>query len=123
MSAEDELRQTVEAWDRAMLSNDAARIGEFMSDDWVITGSDGRRQTKQGFLAVVASGALTHHTMESKGLEVRIYGDAAVVLAHGVSAGAFAGQSFSENERQSNVFVKQGGKWRCVMTHLSRVVE
>jgi hypothetical protein len=48
-------------------------------------------------------------------------GNAAVVVARGVSGGRYRGQKFREVERSSCVFVRQGGQWKCVLTHLSRL--
>ncbi|MGH9813329.1 MAG: nuclear transport factor 2 family protein [Candidatus Acidiferrales bacterium] len=121
MEEKEELIDLSHAWDRAMVENDAEAIGRYMADDWVIIGSDGRVGDKATFLALVKSGALTHDVMESHDLNVRVYGDAAVVTARGVSEGKYQGQPFRERERVSCVFVRQGGQWRCVLTHLSRL--
>lgn len=118
--AEEDLIEIAHAWDRAMVTNDAAAIGNFMADDWIIIGADGRTITRDRFLSVVRSGALIHDVMESSEMEVRVYGDAAVLLANGVSGGSWEGTPFREVERSSNVFVKQHGQWRCVLTHLSK---
>lgn len=111
------------AWDRAMVLNDAHEIGRYMADDWLIVGSDGSITDKAAFLAQVASGDLVHDVMESQDIEVRLYGDAALVLARGISGGRFQGRAFREHERSSSVFVRQGTTWRCVFTHLSRLAE
>ena len=120
-AAEEELIATAHAWDRAMVTNDADAIGRFMADEWTIVGPDGTIGGKARFLALVASGALTHDVMESEDLRVRVYGDAAVVIARGVSSGTWQGEPFREVERSSCVFVRSGGEWRCVLTHLSRL--
>lgn len=120
-NAENELRAVIDAWDRAMVQNDARAIGRFMADEWTIIGSDGSCSDKARFLGLIESGALTHDVMESEDVTVRVYGDAAVVLAHGVSEGVYRGQPFREVERQSNVFIRQGTEWKCVLTHLSRL--
>jgi ketosteroid isomerase-like protein len=92
-----------------------------MADEWVIVGSDGNVVDKARFLALVRSGDLTHDVMESHELQVRIYGDSAVMLARGVSGGRYRGQPFREVERVSCVFVRREARWRCVLTHLSRL--
>jgi ketosteroid isomerase-like protein len=61
--------------------------------------------------------------MESDDLKVRVYGDTAVVTGRGVSGGQYQGQSFYLVERTSCVFVRQQGRWRCVLTHLSQIAE
>jgi ketosteroid isomerase-like protein len=118
---EDELTSVTHGWDRAMVTNDAEAIARHMADDWTIIGPDGRVGDKATFLALVRSGALTHDVMESHDVIVRVYGDAAVVIARGVSGGKYQGQPFREVERVSCVFVRQAGPWRCVLTHLSRL--
>jgi ketosteroid isomerase-like protein len=120
-SAADEVTATAHEWDRAMVTNEADAIGRYMSDDWAIIGSDGRIIDRDRFLFVVRSGMLTHDVMESHDVKVRVYGDAAVMTARGISGGTFQGHAFREVERVSCVFVRQEGKWRCVHTHLSRL--
>jgi ketosteroid isomerase-like protein len=123
METTSELINIAHGWDRAMVNNDADQIGAFMADDWIIVGSDGKTCDKATFLALVKSGVLSHDVMESHDLDVRVYGDAAVVLSRGVSGGKFQGKPFREMERVSCVFVKQEGAWWCVLTHLSRLTE
>lgn len=121
MSPTEELIAVAHAWDRAMVENDAAEIGRYMADDWTIVGPDGSVGDKANFLALVRSGTLTHDVMESTDLDVRLYGETAVVIARGVSGGNYNGQPFREVERSSSVFLRQGGEWKCILTHLSRL--
>jgi ketosteroid isomerase-like protein len=118
---ESELIGIAHEWDRAMVANEADVIGRYMADEWVIVGSDGRMSDKATFLELVRSGALSHDVMTSDDLIVRVYAEAAVLVARGVSGGRYRGHRFLEIERSSNVFVKQDGQWRCVLTHLSRL--
>ena len=118
---EEELIALSNDWDRAMVRNDADAIGRYMADDWTIVGPDGSMSDKATFLGLVQSGALTHDVMESADFRIRNYGSTAVVLARGVSGGRYHGQAFREVEQSSNVFVKQQGQWKCVLTHLSRL--
>jgi uncharacterized protein (TIGR02246 family) len=116
-----ELVDVVRAWDEAMVANDAAAIGRFMADDWIIVGPDGSIGARERFLSFITSGDLTHDTMTSENLDIRVLGDSAVVVARGVSAGVFQGRQFREHERSSSVFVRRDGRWVCVHTHLSRL--
>ncbi len=118
-AAESGLRMVVAEWDHAMEGNDADKIGRYMADDWIIIGSDGIVSGKQEFLGFVRSGVLRHDVMESHDMDVRVYGDAAVVVARGISGGAFHGRPFYLTERASSVFVRRAGEWLCVSTHLS----
>jgi len=118
---QNELIQVANEWDQAMVQNDADAIGRYMADDWIIVGADGSMSDKATFLGLVKSGALSHDVMRSENFSVRVYGSTAVLLARGVSGGTYHGQAFRETEQSSNVFVKQHGQWKCVLTHLSRL--
>ena len=117
----NELIDVATAWDRAMVENDAEAIGRYMTDDWTIVGSDGAVTDKTTFLGLVSSGAVSHDVMESADFDIRVYGDAAVVMSRGVSGGKYQGRAFREVERVTCVFVRHQGQWRCVHTHLSRL--
>ena len=118
-SREEDLMRVVAEWDRAMIENDPEEIGRYMADDWTIIGPDGTVGDKAGFLALVAYGELTHDVMETHDMDVRIYGETALLIARGISGGAFRGRSFHLVERVSCVFVRSDGEWECVSTHLS----
>ena len=91
----EEVIATAHEWDRAMVRNDTRAIGRYMADDWTIIGSDGSIGDKAGFLALVESGTLSHDVMESEEMNVRVYGDTAVVTSRGVSGGQSPRESLS----------------------------
>ena len=108
-------------WAEAMVANDAASIGSFMADDWVIV-SDRGISTKQQFLSFVESGALTHSAFEmASDARVEQYGDTAVMTIRVTNTAHFGGQRFDADEWTSDVFVKRDGKWLCVLSHITAV--
>jgi ketosteroid isomerase-like protein len=117
----EELLRVEEAWGRAMVANDPDAIGRYMADDWTIIGPDGSMSDKPTFLELVRSGALTHDVMDAEDIKVRVYDDTAVLTFRGESEGTWHGKAFRVTERVSDVFVQQEGRWRCVLTHLSRI--
>jgi ketosteroid isomerase-like protein len=118
--------QTLEAvsaaWEQAMISNDAEAIGRFMAEDWVIVSERGITK-KADFLAVVASGDLTHETFKGEIISVRQYGEAAVLTGRVRNNGHYKGQPFSSDEWTTDVFVKRNGTWLCVHSHITTVKE
>ena len=122
-SVQNEVMAVATEWDRSMTENDADAIGRYMADDWTIIGSDGSVGDKATFLELVRSGVLTHDVMTSEDMHIRIYGDTAVTVSRGVSGGTYRGQPFREVERVTCVFVRQERRWRCVLTHLSRLAD
>jgi ketosteroid isomerase-like protein len=120
---EEELLKLEKEFARAIVKNDAEAIRQFLADEWVIIDADGGIIEKARFLGVVESGALIHEMMESDDVEVRIYGDSAVVSGLTRTKGKFMGQDFSTQERATDVFVMQNGRWQCVFSQLTRFIK
>jgi ketosteroid isomerase-like protein len=121
--AEEELGTLENEWAQAFVKNDAEAIGRYMADDWTIITPDGSVIDKATFLGIIKSGLLTHEQMEFAEMKVRVYRDTAVVTSRATSKGKFKGEAFSELERSSDVFVKQKGQWKCVLTQLTRIAK
>jgi ketosteroid isomerase-like protein len=117
---EEELLKLEEQFADAIIKNDPAAIERLVADEWIIINADGGIIDKERFLGVIKSGTLTHETMESDNMRVRVYGDSAVVTALTRTKGKFMGQEFSTEERATDFFVRLDGRWRCVLTQLTR---
>jgi ketosteroid isomerase-like protein len=114
-----EIIKVEEEFGQAMIKNDAEKIGSFLADDWIIVDPDGTIIGKARFLSIIHSGVLTHQTMDSQDIRIRVYGTTAVVTALIWSKAKYEGREFSTRERATDVFVKRDGKWQCVITHLT----
>jgi uncharacterized protein (TIGR02246 family) len=118
---DEELVSIVDAWARAIVSNDAARIAGFMADDWAIVSETGVG-TREQFLSLVSSGALTHSAMDRvSGARVRVYGDAAVVTSRQTNTAHFEGRRFDADEWVTDVFVRRDERWLCVLSQITAV--
>ena len=117
---EEELLKLENEFARAVASNNADALDRLLADDWIIVEPDGSIIDKDRFLEVIRSGALSHESMESTDLEVRLYGNTAVVTGLTTSKGKFMGQDFISCERATDIFVKQADRWQCVFTQLTR---
>ena len=104
---------------KAIVKNDADAIGKFLGNDWEIIDPDGNMIDKSKFLRVIRSGTLTHELMQSEGMNVRSYGNSAIVTAVTKTKGTFAGQEFTTQERTTDIFVKRDGRWQCVFSQLT----
>ena len=118
--AEGELLKWERSFATAVLTNDADAIGKFLADDWVIVDADGGIIDKARFLGAIKSGTLVHEEMEVDDVTVRAYGDSAVLTAITSTSGKYMGQEFSARERATDVFVREGGQWRCRFSQLTR---
>jgi ketosteroid isomerase-like protein len=91
----DRFQSLLNAWADAIVANDAERIGAFAEPDWILVGPEGGPGQRERFLALVASGDLTHSAMTFDVLDVRVYGEVAVVLSHSTNQGSWQGTPFA----------------------------
>jgi ketosteroid isomerase-like protein len=121
MSDDAELVAVEDEWALAIVSNDAARIAGFMADDWVMVSESGLT-TKEQFLSVVESGALTHSAMDRVGdARVRAYGDTVLLTARMTNTAHYEGRRFDADEWVTDVFVHRGDRWLCVLSQITAV--
>ena len=113
---------TAESWSAAIVSNEAEAIARFMHDDWQIVAATGAT-SKASFLATIRSGDLTHDMMRIEGeARIAVYGDIATLTARMVNSGLYQGTAFSAEEWTTDVFVRDGDRWLCVLSHVTSVV-
>ncbi|WP_020388368.1 nuclear transport factor 2 family protein [Kribbella catacumbae] len=108
-----------EDWLRAIVSDDAERIGSFMADDWVIVSESGVA-SKEQFLSFITSGGLTHSAMDHVGEpRVQVYGEIAVLTARATNTAHYEGRRFDADEWTTSVFARRDHRWLCVLTHIT----
>ena len=116
-----ELEQTAAQFAAAIVSNDPDRIAGFMDSEWRMIDADGVT-TRQRFLDVVRSGALTHSIMQTIGdVDIRVYGDVGLVVARVLNTAHLGGRAFDADEWTTDVFVRREQRWLCVHTHVTPV--
>lgn len=116
MTDEADVLAVSAAWDAALIANDATGFGGFVTDDWVYVGSRGATSGTE-IIGAIATGRLVHHLMRTIGApRVVVHGDTAIVTARKASSGTWDGLAYAADEWVSEVFVRQGGRWRCVLS-------
>jgi uncharacterized protein (TIGR02246 family) len=119
LGPEADLLALAAAWAEAIVANDAARIATFVTDDWVMVSETGVRLGRD-FLALVASGELTHSAMTTVGAtRVRVWGSTAALTARIVNTAHYRGERFDADEWTTDVFVRRNGRWLCTLSHYS----
>lgn len=113
------LKQTELDWNKAIEENDTDLMGRYMADDWVIFSGNGNVTTKERFLQMVKTGDLFHTQMDFEILNVKIYDNTAIIRQRGTSSGKWKGQTFSNYEIASSVFIKQNDRWMAVQTMIA----
>jgi uncharacterized protein (TIGR02246 family) len=110
-------------WTSAIVANDADRIAEFMTDDWVIVSASGV-MTAAVFLSLIRSGELIHTAMDPVGgSRVRFHGDAALLTVRVTSIAEYGGRQIPADEWTTSVFVRRDGRWLCDLTQITAVTD
>ena len=118
-----EILEFSEKWAEAIVANDAEAIGRFMVDDWIMVSNMGICD-KPKFLSFVESGDLTHSSMDLAELaRIEVYGDTAVTASRVTNTAHYPGKTFEQNEWTADVFRRIDGEWKCVLTHITPVLE
>lgn len=103
--------------------NDSVGLEERLTPDWKLILSDGSVMTRDELLKSMKSGKLKFTAHSVAELDVRVYGDAAVVIGVGNSKGTWEMEPFDGRDRFTDVFIRKEGKWLCVSSHSSDLAE
>ncbi len=103
----------------ALIKGDVAAFAKTVVDDWKIVLGDGKTLTLAQVKEALSSGTLKIRSVKLSELEVRIYGDTAVVIGLNQTDGSWDGEDFNTRDRFTDVFIKKDGVWKCVTSHSS----
>lgn len=116
---EQELMKLEVEWVEAIKKHDKTALERLLADDLSHTDEDGRVISKAEYIAGIESVDLESYSVSE--VSVRGYGNTAIVSARWVVKGSFGGRDFSGDYRETDVWVKKGGRWQVAATHISRV--
>ncbi len=122
-SAEQELIKLEKGWNDALAGHDWAFIDKILADDYITTDSDGVVADKAQEMAILKSGEEAVASAVSDDFKVRIYGDTAVVTYRWTYKGQLKGKESTGQERDTDTWVRRGGRWQCVAAHASRIAQ
>jgi ketosteroid isomerase-like protein len=107
----------------ALQNNDTAGIASMLDKDWAVITTFGDIAEGPGvFPSGIRTGYRTLTKMELSEPRVRLFGNFAVVTAKVRLAGQRGGKTFDLHERQTDFLRWENGKWKCILTHESDLV-
>ena len=110
-AAEKEIRQIEEELRAAFVAADAIAVNRLLPEDYSTTNVNGVTRNKGQLIVDLNSGAVKMQSLTLEHIEVRVYGDAAVLTADRNAKSTKAGTETSGHERMMRVFVKRDGRW------------
>lgn len=121
--AEQAITQIENDWAVALQKNDQATIDRITAPDWMLTDPTGALITKAAADADMKAGNMKIESFKIDELKVKVFGDTAIVYGLETEKSTYKGNDSSGQYRFTDVFVKQGGAWKAVATHVSKVVK
>jgi ketosteroid isomerase-like protein len=124
-----ELMQMERDWSAAYLKHDPATVGRILADDYV--GIDGRaifsnktEEMEEAKLPAPGTPPPERSVLDEtiSDMQVRVYGNAAVVTGLSTEKVQFKGLESTVRYRRTTVYVKRQGRWQCVSFHASRII-
>jgi ketosteroid isomerase-like protein len=120
-STSEAVKQLEHDWVDAAKAGDADKLGQILADDWQGLGFDGKKETKQGSLADVKSGASKLESFEFGPMDVKVLGNVAVVQGSDTEKSSANGKDTSGKFVWMDVFVKRDGNWVAVRSQSAMV--
>ncbi len=113
------LSKQADAWDKAIVRKDEAAIAANMADDFRQIDHEGHVSNKAAFLKGIMSPKLRIDPYPVDELDVRVYGDVALLSGLTRMTGAYDGRAFTANYRYIDVYAREKGGWRVVSVQIS----
>jgi len=107
----------------ALMKCDAGFFDRTTADDYTMITSSGELRNKARAMGDLKSGEVKFQSADVDELEVRVYGDTAVVTGRHTQKAHSAGNDISGQYRFTRVYVKQKGQWKAVAyqaTHINK---
>jgi ketosteroid isomerase-like protein len=118
---EARIRAQADAWDRAIVGKDAAAIAANMAESFRHIDSYGKLQDKAQFVAGILSDQLTIAPYTPEDVEIRCYGDVAIVTGTTLLHGTYNGKSFTTHYRYTDTYAKEQGGWHVVSVQTTEI--
>ena len=124
-SVEQALMKLEKEWMEAAFKHDTEsieKLDRMIADEFIMT-FDGSIFTKAQFFEFVKSREeeLLSYVMDE--WKVRVYGDAAVVMARNTFKTRLAGKETTDHNRFTDTWIKRDGRWQCVAAHNSTIAQ
>lgn len=115
----DQLSAQADAWDKAIVRKDRAAIEADLAEDFRQIDRAGNVSTKEAFVEGLVSPDLEIDPYTVEELDVRIYGDTALLSGRTRMTGRFQGKPFTSHYRYVDVYVRRDGVWKIVSVQIS----
>jgi ketosteroid isomerase-like protein len=105
----------------AYLKSDADGIAQGVMEDYTLTNSIGKITTRADDIGEAKKNDPKYEIFENYDMKARVHGDTAVVTGKTHTKGVSGGKPFDFQFQFTDTFVKDGGLWRLLAGHVSKL--
>ena len=113
-SDRDDLLKLEAEWNAAIVARDVPALDRILADDFLLVWIDGSVVRKPAMLAGATSRKTEIDPFKTEDVEVRVYGDTAVVTGRFAQTVRLGDKSETNQFRYTDVYVRKGKAWRAV---------
>jgi len=117
---EEALLQIERDWMAAWLKQDAAVLDGILAEGFV-ENYQGKATAKKQYIADMKAGIYKLESAEVVDMRAVVFGDQAVVNGISVTKGTTRGKDDSGKRRWTDVYAKQDGRWRAVVSYIVNI--
>jgi ketosteroid isomerase-like protein len=119
---EQELKKVEEEWANAYVRHDGEPLKRILADEFITVGSNGKSHGKAEDIEELKSDRATYDYSTPYDLDIRVYGDVAVVIGRTKERGHYdSGRQFTNEYRWTDIFVKRQGRWQCIAAQVASI--
>ncbi len=118
---EQQLKHMEDDWQKAIKNKEAATLKRILAEDWVGTDDKGKVLNREPYISQTTSNPDAIESTENFDMQVRVYGDTAVVTGGSREKGTRSGTAYTDTYRWTDVFVRRGGRWQAVVSQWAKV--
>ena len=104
-------------WAQARIAQDAEFLERFYTPDFRVLSMDGNVVSREDDIANFATRILEPQMIVDEDMDVRVYGQVAIVTGVERLRGTYRGNFGAFTLRFTNVYVRTGGEWRLAHHH------
>ena len=118
---EQQLKQMEDDWQKATRTKDTAALKRIIAEDWAATNEMGKILNREEYLSQTTANTDVIQSNENTDMQVRVFGDTAVVTGGLTEKGARNGTAYTDTYKWTDVFLKRGGHWQAVASQWAKV--
>ena len=117
--SEEEVRKLERDWLDAYEKRNVEAMNAIVADDFTITFGDGSMQTKPQIIESLKRPGGSSSKFSTENVQSRAYGDTVILVGIVVSEWKQNEKTMTDRSRYTDTYVKRGGRWQVVASHLS----